>query len=152
MKTIIILSDTHHNFSALEKLLPKMEENDYVFHLGDNESDIMQYRKELGSKIYSVAGNCDGGGEDLVLEVEGLKILLTHGDRYGVKNSLYKLLLRAKEIGANLVFYGHTHISMIEKIDGITFINPGCTTNYIENSYCYAVLHQGKITAKIVTF
>ena len=151
MKTVLVLSDTHRNFSALEKLLPKMLENDYVFHLGDYQADILQYR-ELGDKVYSVLGNCDGGGDDLVLEIEKVKILLTHGDRYGVKSSLYKLLLRAKEVGANVVFYGHTHIASVEKIDGITFVNPGCTYGYLDKSYCYAVFHQGNVTTKIVTF
>ena len=150
MKTAIVLSDTHRNFSALEKLLPKMLENDFVFHLGDNEGDILSYKKELGSKIYSVKGNCDGGGEDYVLEVENVKILLTHGDKYGVKSSLYKLLLRAKELNADAVFYGHTHAAQIEKIEGITFINPGCMTSYGQKSYCYAVFHDGKLTVKIV--
>ena len=151
MKTVLVLSDTHRNFSALEKLLPKMLENDYVFHLGDYQADILQYR-ELGDKVYSVLGNCDGGGDDLVLEIEKVKILLTHGDRYGVKSSLYKLLLRAKEVGANVVFYGHTHVASVEKIDGITFVNPGCTYGYLDKSYCYAVFHKGSVTTKIVTF
>lgn len=151
MKTVLVLSDTHRNFSALEKLLPTMLENDYVFHLGDHQADIMQYR-ELGDKVYSVLGNCDGGGDDLVLEIEKVKILLTHGDRYGVKSSLYKLLLKAKEVGANVVFYGHTHVANVEKIEGITFINPGCMNGYIDKSYCYAVFHQGSVTTKIVTF
>ena len=150
MKTVIAISDTHGNFSSLEKLLPKMQENDYVFHLGDHERDILSYSKELKNKIYSVKGNCDGGGEDLTLEIEGLKILLTHGDRYSVKRSNFNLLLRAKEVGANVVFYGHTHCELIEEIDGITFINPGCMTRWSESTYCYAVLHNGKITAKIV--
>ena len=150
MKTAIVISDTHRNFSALEKLLPKMMENDYVFHLGDHENDILEYRKELKDKIHSVKGNCDGGGKDEILEIEGVKILLTHGDRYGVKRSLFQLLLRAKEVGASAVFYGHTHIPEIEEIDGITFINPGCMTNYSENTYCYAVFHQEKVIAKIV--
>ena len=150
MKKIIVVSDTHHNFSAIEKLLPKMLENDFVFHLGDNDSDMNYYRKEIGEKIYSVKGNCDGGGEDLILEIESVKILLTHGDKYGVKSSKFNLLLRAKELGANLVCYGHTHISEIEKIDGITFINPGCMNGFISKTYCYLVVDKGKIVAKIV--
>ena len=150
MKTAIVLSDTHNNFSALEKLLPKMLENDFVFHLGDNQSDILSYRKELGAKIYSVKGNCDGGGADQIIEIESVKILLTHGDKYGVKNSLLNLVFRAKELGVKAVFYGHTHIADIEVIDGITFINPGCMTSFNQKSYCYAVFHQGKLTAKIV--
>lgn len=127
-----------------------MLENDFVFHLGDNENDILSYKKELGAKIYSVKGNCDGGGEDYILEVEKVKILITHGDKYGVKSSLYKLLLKAKELGVNAVFYGHTHCAQIDRIEGITFVNPGCVTSYGQKSYCYAVFHDGKLTVKIV--
>ncbi len=150
MKKITVISDTHGNICAVEKLLPIMKESDYVFHLGDFNQDIKLYENELGSKVYSVLGNCDGGGSDCVLEIDGVKILLTHGDRYGVKQSNYKLLLWAKELGVNVVFYGHTHDAKIEEVDGITLINPGCMTRYSENTYCYAVVYDGKITTQIV--
>ena len=150
MKKIVVLSDTHRNYAAIEKLLPIMLESDYVFHLGDHDLDIMRLHGKLQDKLYTVKGNCDGGGEDLILEVEDLKILLTHGDKYSVKNSNLNLLFRAKEIDVDVVFYGHTHNAVIEKEQGVTFINPGCMTKFSCNTYCYAVVHQGKITAKIV--
>ena len=151
MKKITVISDTHGNISALEKLLPIMKESDYVFHLGDFNKDIKLYEKELGGRVYSVLGNCDGGGSDCVLEIDGVKILLTHGDRYGVKQSNYKLSLAAKELGVKVVFYGHTHDAKIEEIDGITLVNPGCMTRFSENTYCYAVIYDGKVIHKIVS-
>lgn len=150
MKSIVVISDTHGNFSKIDKLMPILKESNYVFHLGDCASDIMAYRRELGDKLYSVKGNCDGGGNDLVVDVEGVKMLITHGDRYGVKSSLTSLCLRAKEVGATIVFYGHTHIADIVENDGIKLINPGCMSNFSQNSYCYAVVHEKKIIAKIV--
>ena len=150
MKSIVIISDTHGNYSAIEKILPIMLESDYVFCLGDFQRDILAYKKELGDKIYSVAGNCDGGGEDSVVEIDGYKMLLTHGDKYGVKSSLYKLFLRAEELGVKTVFYGHTHNADITEQNGITCINPGCMTNLGQSTYCYAVVHNGKLTATIV--
>ena len=150
MKKITVISDTHGNIGALEKLLPVMKESDYVFHLGDYNKDIELYRKELGDKIYSVLGNCDGGGNDCVIEIDGVKILLTHGDRYGVKQSNYKLSLRAKELGVSVVFYGHTHVAEIETVDGVYLINPGCMTRYSQNMYCYTVIYDNKIVPKIV--
>lgn len=150
MKSIVVLSDTHGNLSSIEKLLPIINENDYLFHLGDCENDIKLFGKDVKASVCSVKGNCDGGGEDLITEIEGVKMLLTHGDRYGVKSSEYKLLLRAKEVGVSVVFYGHTHIADIKEVDGILFINPGNMTSYNIKSYCYAVAHDGKITAKIV--
>lgn len=152
MKTVIVLSDTHGNISAMEKLLPIMSESDYVFHLGDYDRDVFAFKRELGDKIYSVKGNCDGGGEEIIVEIDGVKVMLTHGDRYGVKTSLYKLLLKAKELGVNAVFYGHTHEPRIDEIDSVTLINPGCATRYGEKTYCFVAIYDGKLTAKIVPF
>ena len=150
MKTIVVVSDTHGNFSAIEKLLPIINENDYLFHLGDHDSDVKAFSKNIKSNLCFVKGNCDGGGEDEIVTVDGVKILLTHGDRYGVKSSLYKLLIRAKELGVKAVFYGHTHRAEIIEEDGIFLINPGSMTFYGNNTYCYAVVSNGKITASIV--
>lgn len=150
MKKIIIVSDTHGNYRAIDRLLPIMLESDYVFHLGDHDGDIMRYYGKLKDKLYSVKGNCDGGGEDLILQIEDLKVMLTHGDRYRVKSSNMSLLYRAQELGVNVVFYGHTHCASIDTIQGVTLINPGCMTKFQPKSYCYAVVHKDKITAKIV--
>ena len=152
MKTIVTISDTHGNFSAIDKILPIINENDFCFHLGDFERDILAYGKEIKSIVYSVKGNCDGGGEDQILQVENVKILLTHGDRYNVKSSLYSLFLRAKELGVNLVFYGHTHNAEIIEQEGIYLVNPGAMNKYGQNSYAYTVIHDKKIVCKIVNF
>ena len=152
MKKIVVLSDTHGNFSAIDKILPIMKESDYVFHLGDYQRDIFAYRRELNCEIISVKGNCDGGGQEILTEIEGVKILIVHGDIYGVKCSLDRLYYHAKEIGANVVFYGHTHISGFDEIDGIKLINPGCMNVFSKNSYCYVVIHDKKVTAKVVYF
>lgn len=151
MKKIVVLSDTHGNISAIEKILPIMKESDYVFHLGDYSKDIELYRRELGDKLYSVKGNCDGSGPETVLDIEGLKIILVHGDFYGVKNGVENLYFHAKSIGANVVFYGHTHCALIEEYSNVTMINPGCMKGFYDKTYCYAVIHNGKITAKIVS-
>lgn len=149
MKKILVLSDTHGNISALEKLSNIMAESDMIFHLGDYQKDILLF-KEFQDKIYSVKGNCDGGGIDQIVQVEDLKILLTHGDRYGVKNGLYNLFLKAKELDVNVVFYGHTHDANIVNEQGIYLINPGALKGFFQKSYCYAVVYGDKITAKIV--
>ena len=60
-----------------------------------------------------------------LIELENKKILMTHGHEYGVKSSLLNLNYRAKELGADIALYGHSHIAAIEKHDGIWFVNPG---------------------------
>mgnify|MGYP003310836034 CR=1 FL=1 len=150
MKTAIVISDTHGNISAIEKILPLINENDYLIHLGDGLNDLRCFSRDIKANVFSVAGNCDGGGEDEILEIEKVKILITHGDKYGVKSSLYKLLMRAKEVGASVVFYGHTHQNDITIADGITLVNPGALNSFIERTYCYAIFHDGKCTVKNV--
>ena len=45
-----------------------------------------------------VPGNCDFGlrvPAEITLEVEGLRVLITHGNRYGVKSGLGRLISRS---------------------------------------------------------
>ncbi len=151
MKKIVVISDSHGNKKALNQIYPIMEESDYVFHLGDNYKDMDEYMPSISKKLYRVHGNCDYGREkEVVVEIEKVKIFATHGDLYGAKYGLQKIVERAKELGANLVLYGHTHRSEIVDVDGIKIINPG-TLTYLsaEKSFCYLVLNGEKITAVI---
>ena len=83
------------------------------------------------NNIISVKGNCDY--IDLpplqVIEIESKRILVTHGHLYNVHFDIFKLYMLAKEKGADIVLYGHTHNQMVEEYDGITFINPGALKN-----------------------
>lgn len=154
MKTIVVLSDTHGNKTDINKLADVMFENDYVFHLGDRFDDFVDYAYALKGKAFQVHGNCDWGTSpsdtEILTEIEGVKIFATHGHNYGVKQGRERLLARAKELGASLVFYGHTHIAEIYEKNGITLINPGCLTKYaVKKSFAYVVINDGKITAVI---
>ena len=151
MKKIVVISDTHRNKQALAKLADIMFESDYVFHLGDCYDDFMDYAYALKEKAFQVHGNCDWGSDtEIVTEIEGHKILASHGHEYGVKQTRDKLYRRAKELGCDLVFYGHTHVAEIETVKGITFINPGCMTPYSpKKSFAYVVINGEKVTAII---
>ncbi len=151
MKTIVCLSDIHHA-TISERLKSVICESDYFLFLGDGISKLgdLLFCKNL----YAVEGNCDNTGfpKETTIEIEGVKVLLTHGDRYGVKTGLQRLYLRAKELDCSLVFYGHTHQSEIAKEDGITFVNPGALYNPTcgTPSYAYCVITKEKYVVKIV--
>ena len=67
-----------------------------------------------------------------------------------MKQTRDKLYRRAKELGCDLVFYGHTHVAEIETVKGITFINPGCMTPYSpKKSFAYVVINGERVTAII---
>ena len=63
--------------------------------------------------------------EQLLLEVNGHKILMVHGHMQGVDYGYNKLGLDAKIQGASYIIHGHTHIPLVEKRGDFTFINPG---------------------------
>lgn len=155
MKKIIVVSDTHGSRKGLQNLLPLIDENDYVIHLGDGVGDMYEVQERYPDKAYLCAGNCDffsplpTEGE---LDVERLKILYCHGHKYDVKSGLDLLAREAKRRGCDIALYGHTHKAAITEIDGVLLINPG-TLRYDAGeggSYCYLVINKDKATPVIV--
>lgn len=126
----LILSDTHGKTSRAAHLYQDIGGFDGIIHLGDNEGDARALAAQLGTDVFSVKGNMDGGVGDLhrIMETEGGKILLTHGHREDVKNSLQRLLYKGEEEGCRAVFFGHTHEPFYEDFDGLILFNPGSLT------------------------
>ena len=151
MKTIVVFSDIHHA-GVPDKILSVANEADYVFFLGDGISHLGDLLFHKG--LVAVKGNCDfvSFSREEVVEIEGVKCLITHGDLYGVKRDLLPITLRAKELDCQLVLYGHTHYAMAEDIDGLTLINPGAIHSPVigNPTYAYIIINKGKITHKIV--
>lgn len=140
---VLVISDTHGNFSRAFKAHSLSDPVDCIIHLGDGSSDVDALREVLNIPIINVAGNCDPGSaapREKVWECEGKQILLTHGDAYQVKSGLSRLLKRAIEIGVDAVLFGHTHLGISEKHSGIILINPGTLANYGQQR-SYAVIN-----------
>lgn len=124
-----IVSDTHKDLGAVRKALEQMGEIDYLLHGGDHYQDARQLTKMTSVPVEAVVGNCDwlssGGPEELVLQYEQVKILLTHGHQYRVKNNYDLLLERALQLGVNAVVFGHTHQAYQAWEKGVLLFNPG---------------------------
>ena len=152
MKKIVVISDTHKNLAALDYLLPIMKESDYVIHLGDFEKDMAKYKDELGDKLITVKGNFDSMfADEKIVDLEGFKFLITHGNKYNVKSNLVNLSYAAAEKNCNIALYGHTHKADINTYEDIYLINPGTLDGKaVKKSYVYIVISDGKILPKIV--
>lgn len=125
---IAVISDTHKHRYSLNQVTKLIQDTDMAIHLGDNVEDLQVIKDNYKGKIIGVRGNCDFTSftpAERFEEVEGKKILITHGHKYDVKYSLLKLKYRAKELGADIVLFGHTHICAEIYEEGIWFINPG---------------------------
>ncbi|MGN1060379.1 MAG: YfcE family phosphodiesterase [Candidatus Coproplasma sp.] len=153
MKSVCVLSDSHGNRAAIDKLFPVFAESDYIIHLGDTSSDGQYIKKSFCDKVYLINGNCDFmklGENELTLEIEGVKIFACHGDRYGVKCGYDRLAYRAEETGCGVALFGHTHCAAEIQIGKTMLFNPGTLSRYSQNSYLYLVISNGKAVGKIV--
>lgn len=124
---ILVFSDSH---GAMGKMVEAMEHErpHHVFFLGDHYRDgieLSQLYPDIPMDI--VRGNCDWGkGPDLrVVELEGVRFLLTHGHLQYVKSGLDELLQEAKNRQVQVACFGHTHLAKVVYRDGIYLMNPG---------------------------
>ena len=153
---LLVLSDSHRQIARM-KYAVNQTNPDAVIHLGDHISDAIELQKGMpGIPFYMVTGNCDPqslGKCEMLLTLEGVKILLTHGHEYRVKSSLFSLTERAGELGAGLVLFGHTHGAVIRHEQGITLMNPGQMETHKERqraSYGIVSVTDGKFDCEIV--
>lgn len=153
MKTLCVVSDSHGNRAAINRLFPVFAESDYIIHLGDTSSDGQYIKNAFGGKTKVVNGNCDFmrvGENELVLAVEDVKIFACHGDRYGVKQGYERIARRAEELGCGVALFGHTHCPEEYETDKVRLFNPGTLSRYSRNTYLYLAVNGGKAVGKIV--
>ncbi|HEX9079642.1 MAG TPA: metallophosphoesterase [Desulfuromonadaceae bacterium] len=139
---LLVISDTHGNYHLALRACDLAEPVDAVIHLGDGGEDAGLLSHILGDRLIRVVGNCDhrsAGPGELLWECEGKRLLLVHGDRYGVKNGLARLEQRGIETRADVILFGHTHCAMIDTLSGILFVNPG-TLMHSDRQTTYAIL------------
>lgn len=125
---IAVISDSHGNKDSINKIKKKINNADVVLFLGDGENDLAEITNDFTGEVFAVRGNCDITGkypEEQILEIQGKKIFICHGHRYNVKYGYNSIYYRGKEIGADIVLFGHSHIPIIEEYDGIVLMNPG---------------------------
>ena len=133
----LIFSDSHGCESGITRVLSMHRDADVVFFLGDGLSDADSVASFDRTRMWiSVKGNCDFRSNFLGREVykteeitlEGKKIVLTHGDLYGVKFGCEGIKNLALSRKADIVLFGHTHTPYEEyanDVKPIYLFNPG---------------------------
>lgn len=158
---LFFMSDIHGSLFYLKEAIERFEKEgaSHIIILGDelyhgprnplpqdyNPKEVADILNTYAEKIIAVRGNCDSEVDDMVLSYpimstycyvlyEGRKLFLTHGHVYNDSN-LPPLSPR------DVFFFGHTHIPMAEKKNGITVINPGSISLPKENNpHTYGIL------------
>ncbi len=125
---ILVLSDSHGDVEALIAAYTR-EQPDLTIHLGDLAADAEALQQAFPDlKLCGVKGNCDYMSRRPTLarlDMEGKRILYTHGHAVHVKNGYSTLLIAAKEAKADVVLFGHTHIPVETEYEGMVLLNPG---------------------------
>ena len=125
---IAVISDSHGNRISIDKVKKRISSADVLLFLGDGEEDLREITEEFKGEVYAVRGNCDFNGkypEEMIIEIKGKKIFMCHGHKYGVKYGYNSIYYKGKEIGADIVLFGHSHLPIIEEYYGLTLMNPG---------------------------
>ena len=153
---LLIFSDSHGYLSLMEEAV-RREKPDRIVHLGDYFRDGEELRERFPEiPMTQVAGNCDRFNALLRLPEtglerwEGVRFLLTHGHLQNVKRTLLPLELTAREQGADVALFGHTHVPFCRMEQGVLLFNPG-TCGSDRGTYGRMILEAGGVTAEICT-
>jgi hypothetical protein len=129
---ILVISDSHGEDSRVKSLLVMYAGTvQAVLHLGDHDRDLLKYQNETDLLMLAVAGNCDDtmlSPRERLVTLGGQGVFMAHGHTFGVNFCTLRLTYRAREQGAAVCLYGHTHRAKVYNEDGILFMNPGSVT------------------------
>ncbi len=150
---LAVFSDLHGG--SEEAMAAAFASYDYVVFLGDGLMKIRHFEYEYPEKFLFVRGNCDGYDETplrRIIDLDGVRVMLTHGHEERVKYGLMTILGVAKREQVQVVLFGHTHRPEVTEIDGILFVNPGSAASYYGRGGTYAevCVERGNYSAQIL--
>lgn len=153
----IVISDSHNDTAACERVIQSIDKPDLIIHLGDIARDA-DYLEMLcyPTRFVSVLGNNDflrHGDYERVVEFDGHKIFICHGHTLGVCTSTERLEAVARKKQCSAALFGHTHRAVLKKCDdGLLVLNPGSVSRPRGGKPSFAVLEteNNKLKAVIV--
>jgi putative phosphoesterase len=148
---ILVFSDSHGMISPMAAAV-RLEQPELVLHLGDHDRDLTELKRSFPElDCRGVSGNCDprSGREELRIDAEGVPLLLVHGHRQRVKQTLTPLYLKALEVGVRCVLFGHTHIPLLQREGDLTLLNPGSIGFGLPPTYGVLLAQSGSLECSL---
>lgn len=133
---VLVFSDSHGQSNFILDTIVRHPEADLALHLGDHAAMLADLEEKSPVRMVGVAGNCDGWHGrylplQLLIEVAGLRIFLTHGHLHDVKRNLDNLVRGGISMSkpADIILFGHTHVACDKTCQcqgfSVRLINPG---------------------------
>ena len=147
MKRVIAVSDSHGDVAGLRKAFEQARRHgsiDAAVFLGDGTDDFDTVRQMpfmQDTVCYAVRGNNDWHSYEegeIVFQVGGVKFYACHGHQRYVKYGLDRLWYAARERGAQVALYGHTHCERVDFEGTVAMINPGSVCERSSRRSAYA--------------
>jgi putative phosphoesterase len=162
-----IISDTHGSSAAFLKTIKVMGKCECIIHAGDilyhgprnplpegyNPKELAETINQIDIPFIIARGNCDAQIDQMVLSIPiqspfafawiaNVRILVNHGHQHSVN----QLLDLAEKWRIDLLVTGHTHIKLLQKMNGVILLNPGSCALPKDGIPSAAVLEDSKIS------
>lgn len=155
---LIAISDTHLKTGEVPPQLKNiLKDCDLIVHAGDFSTVEAYQAFNASGKLKAVSGNSDTFElrqllpERLKFEVEGVKIGVVHEGGLSVIDTTAQGYL-AREMGVDVLIFGHLHRPLIEKKD-VILVCPGSPTKprMSNPSAVELIIEKGSIKGRILT-
>jgi uncharacterized protein len=151
-----VIADSHDNIPMIKKALAVFvkRECQIIIHAGDVNSPFAA-KALLSAKIpvYAVYGNNDGekkGLKDLLDIVEPPRVIKA-GDRNIVLAHSEDQINDEHRTGADLLIYGHTHVSLVERDKEPMTLNPGECGGWLYSKPSIAVISTERMSIEEIS-
>ena len=152
MLRYMVLSDSHRagGWLARRRRCTRRAASTALSIVGDVHADARRFAELAGTRPLCVRGNCDSplcpAPAERVEALGGARILLAHGDRYGVKSSLTRLSYRAEELACQAAYLRpHATRAFCGYVGGALLLNPGALR---EGNWAEVTVQEGKIVPR----
>ena len=115
-----VIADSHGRLD--ERVHTAFESVDAILHAGDICAATVLDELETIAPVTAVLGNCDGAGlpgYDLPITAEktfgSVRVLVVHD----------RSTLGPVPEGVDVVVFGHSHMPLVDVVDGVLWLNPG---------------------------
>ena len=150
---ILVFSDSHRYTGGMIQAIEE-QQPDLVVHLGDLQRDAEELALLYPKlSMVTVPGNCDGWTTDPLerqFMVCGKRVLLSHGHIWHVKQGYDAALRAARNAGAHLLLFGHTHRPLVDMRGRTLFLNPGSIGDYARPFYGVVTIENGRLDGRTV--
>jgi len=155
---LIALSDTHLKTGEIPPQLQSvLKDCDLIVHAGDFSTVETYQAFNASGKLKAVYGNDDTLElrkllpERLKFEVEGVKVGVIHEGGLSIMDTTAQGYL-AKEMGVDVLIFGHLHRPLIEKKE-VMLVCPGSPTKprMSNPSVVELIIEKGSIKGRILT-